>query len=81
MYYAFGMRDMLKNTQLNVEFFENLDNFQLHFIEMCFKQSIESQMGLMTEVELYNYNLFLDFKAYLFEELYGVEEQFYKKAG
>lgn len=80
MYYAIGLRDMLKSTQLSVEFFESLDNFQIHFIEMCFRQSIEIQMGMMTEIEMYNYNLFMDFKTYLFEHMYGVEEQFYKKA-
>lgn len=80
MYYAKGLRDMLRTTQLSIEFYESLDEFQLHFIEMCFYQTLEVQMGMMNEVEMYNYHLFEDFKAYLFEEKYGIDEKFYKKA-
>ena len=47
MYYAKGMRELLRLNQLNMEFFDNLDAFQLNFIEMCFKQSIENNMGLI----------------------------------
>ena len=37
MYYAFGLRDLLSVAELNKEFFEELDTFQLNFIEMVFK--------------------------------------------
>jgi hypothetical protein len=81
MYFAKSLRDILKTTQLSAEFFETLDEFQLHFIEMCFHQALEEQMGMMTEVEEYNYHLFEEYKAYKFEEKYGVDEYYWKKTG
>lgn len=81
MYYAIGLRDLLSTTRLNREFFEELDTFQIHFIDMCFKQALEAQMGLMTEVEYYNYELFEEFKMDMIEEQYGVDPDYIKKAG
>lgn len=71
MYYAKGMRDLLRSTQLTIEFFDDLDDFQLHFVEMCFKQSMDDKMGMMTEVEHYNYQLFEEFKMRQVEQMYG----------
>ena len=73
MYYAKGMKDFLQTTQLNMEFFNDLDSFQLHFIEMCFKQSIDDKMGLMSEVERYNYHLYEEYKMQKIEDMYGVD--------
>lgn len=80
MYYGKGMRDLLKTTQLNMEFFDNLDSFQLHFIGMCFKQAIDNRMGMLSDVEKYNYHLYEEFKIRQFESLYGLEPEFQKKA-
>jgi hypothetical protein len=81
MYYARGMKDILKHTELSIEFFEALDEFQLQFIELCFRQALEDQMGMMTEVEEYNYQLFEEYKSYLFAQKYGIDESYWKKAG
>jgi len=81
MYYARGIRDLLLTTQLNLEFFDHLTEFQLHYIEMCFKQSIDEKMGLMTDIEQYNYHLFEEFRSMRFHEYYGIEEEILKKAG
>ena len=80
MYYARGMRDLLQTTQLNMEFFENLDDFQLHFVEMCFKQSLDGKMGILTDVEEYNLHLYEEFKLRQIEELYGIDPEYLKKA-
>jgi hypothetical protein len=80
MYYAKGMRDLLRTTQLNMEFFDDLDSFQLHFIEMCFKQAIDNKMGLLTDVEKYNYHLYEEFKIRQFENMYGIDSEFIKSA-
>jgi hypothetical protein len=80
MYYAKGMRDLLKTTQLNMEFFDDLDNFQLHFIEMCFKQAIDDRMGLLTDVEKYNYHLYEEYKIRQFENMYGIDSDYIKRA-
>lgn len=79
MYFGRGMRDLLGSTQLNMEFFSDLDQFQIHFIEMCFKQAIESKMGLLNDVEKYNYHLFEEFKMRQFEDMYGIDEELFKK--
>ena len=81
MYYAFGLRDLISVAELNKEFFEELDTFQLNFIEMVFKQTIESQMGLLTEIEHYNYELFLEYSREKFERTYGIDQDLFKKAG
>jgi len=81
MYYAKGMRDLLQTTQLNMEFFSELDDFQIHFIEMCFKQSVDENMGLMTDIQRFNLHLFEEFKLRQLEERYGVDSEYMKKAG
>lgn len=48
---------------------------------MCFKKLYDEQMGMFTELESYNYQLFEDFKAYYYESKYGVDEDYLKKAG
>ena len=80
MYYAKGMRDFLQTTQLSSEFFEELDDFQLQFLEMCFKQLIDDRMGLMSEIEAYNYELFEDFKLSRLENIYSISSDYLKKA-
>lgn len=80
MYFATGMRDLLQTTQLNLEFFNELESFQIHFIDMCFKQSIDDKMGLMSEIEQYNYHLFEEFKIQNIERMYGVGAEYIKKA-
>lgn len=80
MYYAKGMRDLLQVTQLNFEFFSELDEFQLNFVEMCFKQSMDENMGLMTDIEKYNLHLFEEFKLRKLEEMYGVDPEYFKKS-
>lgn len=79
-YYARGIRDLLKTTQLNIEFFDTLTEFQLNFVEMCFRQSYDEKMGLMGEIESYNYHVYQEFRAIMFEEKYGLDEDFWKKA-
>ena len=80
MYSAKGMRDLLQTTQLSMEFFEDLDEFQINFIEMCFKQSIDDKMGLLTEIEQFNLHLFEEYKIRQLEEMYGVDPDYFKKA-
>lgn len=80
MYYARGLRDLLQTTELSLEFFEELDDFQINFIEMCFKQSIDEKMGLMTEVENYNYHLFEEYKLRKIEDMYGIDPDYLKKS-
>ncbi|MCO4755676.1 MAG: hypothetical protein KC478_14435 [Bacteriovoracaceae bacterium] len=80
MYYARGIRDLLRTHQLSVEFYDELDPFQIQFIEMCFKQSIDERMGLMSEVEHYNFELFEEFKRRDFAQKYGLVEELYKSA-
>lgn len=80
MYYAKGMRDLLQTTQLSMDFFEDLDDFQINFIEMCFKQSLDEKMGLVSEIEKYNLHLFEEFKLRKIEQLYGVDPDYIKKA-
>lgn len=79
-YYAHGMRDLLQTHQLSVEFYSELDEFQIQFIEMCFKQSLDEKMGLMSEVEAYNLEIFNDFKNIQFQERYGLIDELWKKA-
>lgn len=79
-YYARGMRDLLQKHQVSVEFYDELDAFQIQFIEMCFRQSLDEKMGLMTEVEAYNLEVFNDFKNTKFEEMYGLGEGLWRKA-
>ena len=79
-YYARGLRDLLRTTQLNDEFFEGLDDFQKNFIEMCFKQSLDEKMGMMGDVESYNYHLFQEHRFKEFENRYGLADDYWKKS-
>ena len=79
MYFATGMRDLLQTTQLNLEFFKELDDFQINFIEMCFRQSLDEKMGLMSEIEKYNYHLFEEYKIQSIERMYGIDPDLIKK--
>lgn len=70
MYHAKSMKDLLKTTPLNEGFFSDLGSFQLNFIDMCFKKSLDEQMGMMSEVEFTNYQLFLKYKSEYLEDFY-----------
>jgi hypothetical protein len=78
-YFARGLRDLLKKTQLNEEFFEGLDSFQKNFIDMCFKQSLDQKMGMMGDVESYNFHLFQEFQLREFEIQFGLQDNYLKK--
>ena len=80
MYFARGLRDLLQTTELTIDFFEELDEFQINFIEMCFSQSLDEKMGLITDIEKYNLHLFEEFKLKKIEEMYGVDPEYLKKA-
>lgn len=80
MYFAKGIRDLLQTTQLNLEFFDALDDFQIQFIEMCFRQSIDDKMGMMSPLEKYNYDLFEEFKLRQLESAYGIDPEYIKNA-
>ena len=79
MYYAKSLRDIIKSTPLNYEFFEGLDEFHMNFLEMCFKQILEEQMGLMTEVEKFNLDAFHDFRHRQSGHVY-LDQTWYKKS-
>jgi hypothetical protein len=66
MYYARGLKDLIKTTELSIEFFLELDEFSIHYIEMAFKQLLDDHMGMLTELEDYNYQLFKEFKLHYF---------------
>jgi hypothetical protein len=68
--YARGIKDLLKSTPLTEDFFRDLDPFQLNFIEMCFKRSLDEQIGMMSEVEFTNYQIFLKYKSEYAEDFY-----------
>ena len=80
--YAKTMKDMLKTTPLTEDFFMYLDPFQLNFIEMCFKKSLDEQIGMMTEIEFNNYQIFLKYKSEYQEDFYPdlSESNTFKKA-
>lgn len=78
MYFAKGLKDFLTSSQLDFHFFESLDTFHINYIEMCFKQRLDERMGMLTEVEKYNYRLFQEYKTFKFEELFGLDDDFYK---
>lgn len=79
MFHAKGLRDLLKTVPLNEGFFQGLDAFHLNFIEMCFKKSLDEQIGMMSEVEFSNYQVFLKYKNDYEEEFYP-EVKNHKKA-
>ncbi len=80
MYYAKGMRDLLRTTQLSFEFFKELDEFQLNFIEMCFRQSMDERMGMLSDIEKYNLHLYEEFKLNQLEEMYSLDGDYFKKS-
>ncbi len=79
MYHAKGLKDLLKTVPLTEDFFSVLDPFQLNFIEMCFKRSLDEQIGMMSEIEFSNYQLFLKYKSEYEEDFYP-ELKGHKKA-
>ena len=68
--FAKTMKELLKTTPLNEGFFSDLDPFQLNYIEMCFKKSLDEQIGMMSEVEFGNYQLFMKYKNEYLEDFY-----------
>jgi len=70
MYHAKSLRDMLKSVTLTEDFYGSLDAFHLNFIEMCFKRSLDEQIGMMTEIEFANYQIFLKYKRDYEEDFY-----------
>ncbi|HXH76426.1 MAG TPA: hypothetical protein VNJ08_15750 [Bacteriovoracaceae bacterium] len=70
MYHAQSLKDLLKSTTLNEDFFSGLDPFHLNYIDMCFKKSLDEQMGMMNEVEFSNYQVFLKYKNDYEEDFY-----------
>lgn len=77
MYYAMSLRDILRTTRLSYEFFDSLDEFNILYIRKWFEQTLENQMGMLTEIEQYNYFLFQD---YLEESLYADYISNYKRS-
>ncbi len=67
---AIGLRDILKSVPVTEDFFRDLGPFQLNYIEMCFKRSLDEQIGMMNEVEFANYQVFLKYKNDYEEDFY-----------
>ncbi len=70
MVHAKTMKDMLRSVPLTEDFYMNLDPFHLNYIEMCFKKSLDEQIGMMSELEFNNYQLFLKYKSEYIEDFY-----------
>lgn len=70
MYHAQSLKDLLKTVPLTEDFFQNLDAFHLNYIDMCFKKSLDEQMGMMTHIEFGNYQLFVQYKKDYAEDFY-----------
>ena len=70
MFHAKTLKDLLKTIPLTEDFYADLGPFQLNYIDMCFKKSLDEQMGMMSEVEFHNYELFLKYKSEYGEEFY-----------
>ncbi len=70
MFHAKSLKDLLKTVPLTEDFFTGLDAFHLNFIDMCFKKSLDEQIGMMSEVEFTNYQVFLKYKSEYEEEFY-----------
>ena len=79
MYHAKSLKDLLKTIPLTEDFFSNLDAFHLNYIYMCFRKSLDEQIGMMSEIEFGNYQLFLRYKSEYEEEFYP-EIKTHKKA-
>lgn len=67
---AKSLKDLLKTVPLTEDFFMGLDPFHLNFIEMCFKKSLDEQIGMMSEIEFNNYQIFLKYKNDYEEDFY-----------
>lgn len=78
-YYAKGLKELIRTTELSLEFFESLNNFQINYIEMCFKRNFDDQIGMMSEVEELNYSLFNQYKLKKFEKEFGLDEEIWSK--
>jgi hypothetical protein len=70
MFHAKTLKDLLKTIPLTEDFYGDLGSFQLNYIDMCFKKSLDEQIGMMSEVEFHNYELFLKYKSEYGEEFY-----------
>jgi hypothetical protein len=70
MYHAKSIKDLLKSVPLTEDFFGHLDPFHLNYIDMCFRRSLDEQMGLMGDVEFHNYQLFMKYKSEFVEDFY-----------
>lgn len=70
MFHAKSIKDLLKTVQLTEDFFQDLDAFHLNYIDMCFKKSLDEQIGMMSEIEFANYQLFLKYKSDYVEDFY-----------
>lgn len=73
MYYAKGLKELIFEVELSMDFFENLDEFHLAYIEHCFELALEENMGLMNEVGRYNQGLLEEYKSQYLENIYFVE--------
>lgn len=80
MMHAKGLKDLLKTVPLTEEFFLGLDPFHLNYIDMCFKKSLDEQIGMMSEIEFGNYQVFLKYKNDYEEEFYPEVKNSDKKA-
>jgi len=79
MYHAKSLKDLLKTVPLTEDFFTDLDPFHLNFIDMLFKKSLDEQIGMMSEIEFGNYQIFLKYKSEYEEDFY-IEIKTPKKA-
>ncbi len=79
MFHAKSLKDLLKTVPLTESFFGDLDPFHLNYIDMCFKMSLDEQIGMMSEVEFANYQVFLKYKSEYEEDFYP-EIKNHKKA-
>lgn len=70
MYHAMSIKDLLKSVPLTEDFFVDLDPFHLNYIDMCFRRALDEQIGMMSEIEFGNYQIFLKFKSENEEEFY-----------
>lgn len=73
MYYAKGLKDLIFEVELSVDFFESLDDFHIAYIDYCFKQALEDNLGLINQVGAYNLELFEEYKIKYLENIYFLE--------
>jgi hypothetical protein len=70
MFHAKCLKDLLKIVPLTEDFYANLDAFHLNYIDMCFRKSLDEQMGMMSEIEFSNYQIFVKYKTDYEEDFY-----------